>query len=299
MAIIEHLFNNDIEHFDHCPECNGLIITLKRNGYSLCNNCGLIINELEFDNLNSIGSHRKYTVDKNTSKRYELINPLVPNISLTTLINRTKIHNSDLRRAVKRDSHLSWKNRSLLNAITELRRVSHILSLPKYIQYESLRYYKRIIKNNCLKGRSIIGMINACIYYVCRKEKLPRCFQEIIDICSVSETKIKKCYKLLITELNLKLPSTNPMIYIPRYINELCLTPNIELKANFIMKKYFKAVNTYGKNPKGICAGVIYLVCKLNNIKIRQKRIAEVIGITEITLRARYKEIIQSLNIRL
>jgi len=51
-----------------------------------------------------------------------------------------------------------------------------------------------------------------------------------------------------------------------------------------------------GKDPKGLCAGVIYLVCKMKNKKVSQKKIANVIGVTEVTLRSRYKELSKKLN---
>jgi len=57
--------------------------------------------------------------------------------------------------------------------------------------------------------------------------------------------------------------------------------------------------STSGKDPKGLCAGALYLVCKIRNKKISQKEIANLVGVTEVTLRSRYKELTKKLNIKI
>jgi transcription initiation factor TFIIIB Brf1 subunit/transcription initiation factor TFIIB len=46
-----------------------------------------------------------------------------------------------------------------------------------------------------------------------------------------------------------------------------------------------------GQDPKGICATVIYLISKLENINLLQKDIVKVLGITDQTLRNQYKRV--------
>ena len=57
--------------------------------------------------------------------------------------------------------------------------------------------------------------------------------------------------------------------------------------------------NSSGKDPKGLCAGALYLVCKLSKKKMSQQKIAEVVGVTEVTLRSRYKDFSKKLNIKI
>ena len=46
-----------------------------------------------------------------------------------------------------------------------------------------------------------------------------------------------------------------------------------------------------GKDPKGLAAAAIYMVCKEGNEKRTQAEIAEVTHITEVTFRTRVKQI--------
>ncbi|MFX1339648.1 MAG: hypothetical protein ACFFDK_13630 [Promethearchaeota archaeon] len=43
----------------------------------------------------------------------------------------------------------------------------------------------------------------------------------------------------------------------------------------------------------------MYLACKIKKFNITQKKLADTIGVTEVTLRSRYKELIKRLNIHI
>ena len=53
-----------------------------------------------------------------------------------------------------------------------------------------------------------------------------------------------------------------------------------------------------GKDPKGLCAGAIYLACKLKKKEVTQQQIVQTVGVTEVTLRSRFKELKNKLNIK-
>ncbi len=52
-----------------------------------------------------------------------------------------------------------------------------------------------------------------------------------------------------------------------------------------------------GKGPNGIAAAALYISSLMENDRKSQKDIAEVAGITEVTLRNRYKELSENLNL--
>jgi transcription initiation factor TFIIB len=53
-----------------------------------------------------------------------------------------------------------------------------------------------------------------------------------------------------------------------------------------------------GKDPMGLAAAALYIACLLNNEKKSQKNIAEAAGVTEVTVRNRYKTLKKQLNIK-
>ncbi|MHA1149711.1 MAG: transcription initiation factor IIB [Promethearchaeota archaeon] len=279
-----------------CPECKGYVILILERGEAVCEDCGLIIEERKLDIGHSgVRTYTKHDRDKR-ERVGSPISPLVPDISLSTIINQGEIKNPDLKRASKWNSHMDWKNKNLLLAITELKRLSCNLFLSDRVKEGAIRIYKKIMKKNVLRGRSIIGMMTACIYYSCREENYPITLQEIFEQSRISESIIKKCYRTLIGELKVKPPNLDPSILIPKYISELGLGIEAERLTIKLVKAYLEKKNALGKDPKGICAGAIYLISKLKNLKINQKDISKVTGITEVTLRSRYKEILKSIN---
>ncbi len=280
-----------------CPECGGQIIYVQAKGEDVCGHCGLIISERMLDIAH--GSKRAYNHQEKSAREQHgsPISILLPDMGLSTVIDRKNITNPDLKRAAKWNSRVTWEKRNLLIATTELKRISSNLNLPDHAKREAMRLYKQAFAKKLLRGRSINGMVAASIYFACKKKKIPRTLQEILDQTSESAKNVRRCYITLVKELKLKVPSINPISLISRFIVELGLNAEIENTTNKIISKYVKNIPISGKDPKGICAGSLYLACKIHNKNVTQKNVAEVVGVTEVTLRSRYKELIKKLKI--
>ncbi len=280
-----------------CPECQGYVISNNERGEVVCENCGLVINEKRVDISHSgIRAYNRNEKDKKESMGSPM-SILMPNNSLSTIIYKRKIRNPDLKRAVKWDSQLTWENRNLLVAITELKRIGTNLNFPERIKRAAVLLYKEVVKKNIVRGRSIHGMITACAYYVCKDEKIPITFKEILNETAVNIRNIKRCYKILIQELNLKSPQLDVVSLIPRYCAELELDIEIEKEAVKLLSTFMTKLATCGKDPKGYCAAAIYFIAKFKNIPLTQKQVSTVIGVTKVTLRARYKELLNGFKL--
>lgn len=194
---------------------------------------------------------------------------------------------------------MTWDKRNMLIATTELKRIASNLNLPDHIKKSAIHYYKEAFKRKLLRGRSINGMVAACLYFACREKMIPRTLQEILDETSINAKNVRRCYRTLIRELNLRVPSTDPISLIPRFIAELNLDVDAEKATIKILQSFITKFSTSGKDPKGLCAGALYLVCKIRNRKISQKEIANLVGVTEVTLRSRYKELTKKLKINI
>ncbi|MFO7795988.1 MAG: transcription initiation factor IIB [Promethearchaeati archaeon] len=282
-----------------CPECGGKIIPIQEKGENVCRKCGLVVNERILDISHS--GKRAFTKQEK-DKRARTGSPisiLLPDMGLSTVIDKSGIKNADLKRAAKWNSRMTWDKRNMLIATTELKRIGSNLNLPSHLKKAAIRLYIEAFKKKLLRGRSINGMVAACLYFACRKSNVPRTLQEILDQTSVSAKNVRRCYRTLIRELKLKAPSTDPVSLVPRFVAELALNTEDEKTTIKILKAFIKNFSISGKDPKGLCAGALYLVCKGRKKRISQKEIANLVGVTEVTLRSRYKEIIKKLNIKI
>ena len=280
-----------------CPECGGTVILLHERGETVCGQCGLVMSERNVDISHS--GKRAFTKQEKESRERtgSPISILLPDMGLSTIIDKNNIKNPDLKRAAKWNSRMTWDKRNMLIATTELKRIASNLNLPNHVKKTAIRLYIEAFKKKLLRGRSINGMVAACLYFACRERKIPRTLQEILDQSSVQAKNVRRCYRTLIRELNLKVPSTDPISLIPRFIAELDLDSDAENITVKILQRFTSKYSTSGKDPKGLCAGALYLVCRKKEKKISQKEIANLVGVTEVTLRSRYKELIKTLNI--
>lgn len=284
---------------NYCLECGGKIISIQEKGEIVCEQCGLVISERALDMSHS--GKRAFTKQEK-EKRERTGSPisiLLPDLGLSTIIPKENIKNPDLKRAAKWNSRMSWDKRNMLIATTELKRIGSNLNLPNHIKKAAIRLYIEAFKKKLLRGRSINGMVAACLYFACREKRIPRTLQEILDETSVNAKDVRRCYRTLIKELNLKVPSTNPISLVPRYIAELNLDTEDEKTTIKILNSFISKFSTSGKDPKGLCAGSLYLACKIRGKRISQKDIALLVGVTEVTLRSRYKELINKLNVKI
>ncbi len=278
-----------------CPECSGPTIFSPERGEEVCSVCGLIISDRTIDMGHGMRAYSQLEKDKKENNGSP-ISILTPDIGLSTVMDKFQIKNPDLKRAAKWNSHMSWEKRNMLIAITELKRIGTNLNFPERVKKSAVHLYKEVFKKKLLRGRSISGMVAACSYYVCKQEKVPITLQEILNEASINDTIVKKCYKILVRELNLKPPQVEPISLIPRYCTDLGLAMDIENETVKVLKNFFQRNSVCGKDPKGLCAGALYLVAKFKSKKISQKDIARIVGVTEVTLRSRYKEILNGIN---
>lgn len=282
-----------------CPECGGSIMIIVEKGEDVCSQCGLIMNERQVDFSHS--GKRAYTKQERNNREQTgaPISILLPDMGLSTVIDTQKITNPDLKRAAKWNTRITWQKRNLLIATTELKRISSNLNLPNHVKETGMRLYIEAFKRKLLRGRSINAMVTACLYVACRQKGIPRTLQEILEEASVSPKDVRRSVSILMKEFKLKTQATDPVALIPRYVTDLGLDSEIAELTSRILTAYVSNFPISGIDPKGLCAGAIYIACKLRNIELTQLQIANSVGITEVTLRSRYKELKKKLKISL
>jgi transcription initiation factor TFIIB len=71
----------------------------------------------------------------------------------------------------------------------------------------------------------------------------------------------------------------------------------VQSKAAEILKDAAKKELTSGRGPTGVAAAAIYISSILCNERRTQREVADVAGVTEVTIRNRYKELTEKLGI--
>ncbi len=292
----EDIFNEDGQiihsHKEICPQDGGLHQPIYDEGRAetICNKCGLVMNE----RMVSYGfGPRTFNAEERRKKEQHgsPITPLLPDLQMATMINKSEKMSPRLRKAVRWDSRYTWKQRNMIQATSEIKRIGEHLNLPQRVKEYAVKLYKKAFQKGLLKGRSIKAMVCASIYYASSAEKVPRTLNEIVERTDLSIHDITRSYQTLIRELNLRSPTIQPKLLVGKYIAELRLPHKVEIIAQQILSQYKKVYSLSGKDPKGLVAAALYFSANHEDIKISQTKIASEIGITEVTLRNRLREI--------
>lgn len=186
--------------------------------------------------------------------------------------------------------------RNLAIALSELERKSSTLGIPRTIREEASLIYRKAAKKNIVRGRSIVGMVAASIYTACRIHDVPRTLDEIADVSKIAKKRIGRYYRFLTRELNIKLKPTSPSDYVPRFASKLGLSNKVEVKALEIVDESRQKDLVVGREPTGIAATALYIASILFDEKRTQKDVADISGVTEVTIRNRYKEFCENLE---
>ena len=153
------------------------------------------------------------------------------------------------------------------------------------------------MEEGLVRGRSISALIAASLYAACRDTSTPRTLKDLAAISNIKKKDIARCYRLLIREMDLRMPVVDPTRCISRIASKADLSEKTKRKALSILKNAEEARTSAGKDPMGLAAAALYVACVMLNENKTQKDVAEAAGVTEVTIRNRYKGLKASLNL--
>jgi transcription initiation factor TFIIB len=184
----------------------------------------------------------------------------------------------------------SWR-RNLSNAMAVLDRMSDELHLPSVVKEKSAVLYRRILKKNLIKGRSIDVLVAACIYSVCRQSGRPRQLKEIVFSSRREQNEVAKYYRFVVNEMGLKMPVDSPIKFVSKIASKLEVSMVSEHRAVEILLSAQRLKGISGKNPVGIAAAALFIACQENNEMRDQKNVAMAAGTSSLTLRTRLRDL--------
>ncbi|MCL5007797.1 MAG: transcription initiation factor IIB [Candidatus Marsarchaeota archaeon] len=293
-----------------CPSCGSdNIIYDRERGELVCNKCGLVIEE----NVTDLGQEwRAFDADQRNS-RARTGAPVKYTKTNKGLVTEIDLYNKDIRgvrvpskrhaqlyrmkKWHKRASIASSSERNYLIALPELNRVASYLGLPENIRENAALLYRKCVQNNFIRGRPIETVVQAVIYAACRKAGMPRTLDEIANISGLPKKEIGRAYRAISHGLNLRIPLTDPVSYVPRYVNALKLSAEAQEEAMKLLKEAMRKGLVSGRSPTGVSAAAVYIAGALAGERRTQKEVADVAGVTEVTIRNRYRELKEQLSI--
>jgi len=292
------------EFVKRCPECNSINMTVdEKRGEIVCKSCGLVLDENlvdtspEWREFSEDGEDRRRAGAPATFTRADMGTG-------TQIGTASELYNLPGGQRRKFMRLRQWHNRSstslernLKYALVEMKRVASLLNIPPSIEEEAARIYNLAVRKALVRGRSMESVVVGAIYIASRRFNLPRSLNEICKLTNANKREVGKTYRFIARSLGIRLLPSGPAEYIPKFANKLGFNSATQTKAVEILKKAQNIELTSGRGPIGLAAASLYVASLMTGEKRTQREIADVVGVTEVTIRNRYKEIIDKLGL--
>ncbi|WP_428325408.1 transcription initiation factor IIB [Nitrosopumilus sp.] len=286
----------------NCLRCGkNSLLTDNVTGEQFCSKCGYVVSE----KVNESGPEwRSFQTESgaNPARTGAPSSLLMHDMGLSTVINPInkdatgKPLSSSMKSTIERlrtwdsrsQSHES-EDRNLRQALNELTRMKDKIALSSNVLEKASYLYRKALEKKLVRGRSISAMIAASVYAACRDTETPRTLNDVAVAANVKRKDIARCYRLLHYELQLKMPVVNSIQCISRISSKLKLSEKIKRHAIKVLQEAQDNKESAGKDPMGLAATALYIACLKYGGAVTQRDLAEAAGVTEVTIRNRFK----------
>lgn len=296
----------------YCPLCKSNSIFYDFiTGETVCNDCGYVYRKELLDRSPEWRAFNQVEADK-LSRVGLPLTLRVHDRGLSTVIGTRNIDHKGNKLPPKRRNTFyrlrKWDNRSKnndsldRNLILALRQISQMcnkLCLPNSVMETSASIYREALRKDCIKGRTIKGTAAVSVYTACRLCRVSRNLADISQVSNIDKKNLARTYRYIIQHLDTEIPQTNIGKIISTLIQKLELSGNVEKISLDLLEIASRLKLTNGKRPSGIAGSIVYVASQIMSEKRPQKVIASKSQVTSVTIRNRYKEFLDHIEIEI
>jgi len=299
---LRHTRTSALQVSDRCPQCGKRTLVEDANtGELSCSNCGYVVTERAIDQ----GPEWRNFSDEKGEDRARAGSPTsitYRDMGLSTMIGSSnrdasgRSFDSPMRNTI--DRLRKWDHRSpafgnqeknLSVALSELDKMADKLGVSQAVKERAAYIYRKALDRGLLRGRSIIGISAAALYAAMRDTETPRTLKDIAAANNLDKKAVARDYRILLREMDLTMPVADAARNVNRIASRVGLSERVARKAIEIVRITEEKEISAGKSPMGLAAASLYLAGVIEGEVKTQKDIADAAGVTEVTVRNRYK----------
>src|SRR2546430_165247 len=228
---------------DKCPRCGkGPMVVDTAGGELFCSSCGFVVKE----KIEEAGPEwRAFSKEEKDDRSRGGIPTSIAmhDMGLATVIGGVnkdasgKSLSASMKATVERLR--TWDSRSqvhepvdrnLRQAFSELDRLSDKLSVSDAVVEKAAYIYRKALERGLVRGRSISAIIAASLYAACRDRETPRTLKDLAVVSNVKKKDIARCYRLLLKEMDIKMPVVDPTKCVSRIASRASLSERTKRK---------------------------------------------------------------------
>lgn len=283
-------------HTKACSDCGAIDWNEDNNrGEVSCNSCGLVVDDkvldpgAEWSNYDNVADRSRVGAPTTYTLADRGLNTTISPGDLTSGAAARYGMNSRARGEWRRRRVMDERSKTRASRQRNLVKANQMIrdrsELPRPLQEEACRLYKKLSEEGFVTGRSIAGVTAACVYLVARQENLPRQIPDLSEKFSVGNKELSRLIRKISSKFNMH-KITPPSDYFNKFISDLGLPPQIIQQVEELWKIIGEHEEIWqGKKPMGVAAALIYLAGKTSGHVRTQAEVCAVAKVSEVTLR--------------
>ena len=272
-------------------------------GEITCGNCGVVLSENAID-FGPENASQTMDGQQNNVRAGQKISLKMADMGLSTIME-SKDRDSTGRplsaenkrmfyrlRMWDRNSRSVLAKQSYIKAFTFLDGLRSKLGLPEHVVEKSAYLFRKVEQEKLLYGRTNKSVLCAVVYIACRLTDTPRTLANIADAAGIKKKALQRVYRTLYVNLDdVHSLSYSPCEFIECISSKANVSEKTKRDARKILEFGQKRGMTSGKHPMSMAAAAVYLAVQDNHENVSQTRIAQISGISAVTIRNRVKEL--------
>lgn len=293
--------------YPHCTSCQ--LITDCDRGEIICSDCGLVLTDRLEDQGKEWRSFRDIASEK--SRVGQATSSSLGNVRLFTSIGNNNrdfsgkpfsyVMKGSIHRLRVLDSrsknHTSYEKNSY-KVFYEFEKLKQKLAISDATIEKATYLFRKALNKKISRGRNVSLISASCLYIACRESETPRTLHDIADAINVKKTDVSACFRFLVNELELTMPTVNLPQCVVRIANSIGASERVKRHAIEILQKAEQINIVAGKDPMGLAAAAIYLAGIDMNERHSHKKITEIAKTSSVTIRNRSNELRKKVLLR-
>jgi len=285
---------------DSCPNCSAPLYQYARrqsDGRLVCTSCGYVIEESPIDS----GPEWRSFTEEDRTRRSRVGAPLTDRVhdkGITTYIYAPR-NDIRARKLIAIQASLrSHGHKKLIKVLQEANRVATRLQLPSRVAETMARIVRQLQSLGMIKKNNVNEYLAAAAVVAARIERHPLTMRDAADILGLNEQDVWKAYRRIVTRLKVRVTTPpKPQMYVSRIASKLGLSGEVEALATRFTVLLARTGLAQGKPPEALAAAAVYVSSILLDQKRNQLTVAKAIGVTDATIRNRYRDIVDNFYI--
>ncbi|TPX51737.1 hypothetical protein SeLEV6574_g00125 [Synchytrium endobioticum] len=260
-----------------CPDCNGVAEEETSRGHLVCTECGNVLEE----------SVLKAEV---TFTERAAGNATADGCLVGADQARAK---SRVKFGTVRQGGIESREQTIFNGKRRIQQLASTMRMAERHVEVAVRTFTLAVNHNFTKGRRSQVVVAACLYMVCRLEKLPHMLIDFAEMIQTNVYALGATFLQLARKLEVILPNIDPTIYILRFAHRLDFgdkTTAVAEDASRLVSRMNYDWMTLGRRPSGVCAACLFIAARMHGFRRTHREIVSIVKICETTLRKRLGE---------